>query len=164
MNGAMLLPEFDQEFAATRRTLERVAPERFDWKPHEKSYSLQELAAHLAEIPHWVPVTLEQDGLDLDEDSYERFVPETRDQLLSHFDEGVKAARKALEDVSGDTLAETWTMKGGGQVMLSMPKAAVLRGFVFSHNIHHRAQLGVYLRLLDIPVPSIYGPSADEQG
>ncbi len=162
MNGAGLLPEFDQEFAQTRRALERVPEGRFAWKPHEKSYSLHDLAAHLAEVPRWAAVTLDVDVFDLDE-PYDRVVPTTRDELLAHFDEGVAQARAKIEGASAQALGKIWSMKQGGEVVFSMPKGAVLRSFVLNHNVHHRAQLGVYLRLLDVPVPGHYGPSADEQ-
>lgn len=162
MNGAMMIPEFDHEFAETRRALERVPEDKFDWKPHEKSFSLHQLAGHVAEIPQWVPVTLQMDLFDLDE-PYERVVPETKEEILAHFDQGVAAARALIESATGDQLMSTWSMKKGGEVTLSMPKAAVLRSFILNHNVHHRAQLGVYLRMLDVPVPSHYGPSADEQ-
>jgi uncharacterized damage-inducible protein DinB len=161
MNGAMWLPEFDHEFAETRRALERVPEEKFDWKPHDKSYSLHDLAAHLAEIPSWMGVTLNMDVFDLDE-PYDRVVPKTREEILQRFDETLAEARDVLEKTSGDTLMETWSMKQNGEVTLSMPKAAVLRSFIFNHNVHHRAQLGVYLRLLGVDVPGHYGPSADE--
>jgi len=163
MDGAMWLPEFDHEFAETRKSLERVPEEKFDWKPHDKSWSLHDLAAHCAEVPQWVGVTLEMDGFDIDA-PYERVVPETKEDILAHFDDGVKAARAAIETASGETMMETWTMTKGGEVQLEMPKGAVLRSFIFNHNVHHRAQLGVYLRLLDVPVPGHYGPSADEMG
>ena len=162
MDGAMWLPEFDHEFAETRKTLERVPEDKFDWKPHDKSWSLHDLAAHCAEVPQWVGPTLEMDGFDLDA-PHERVIPETKDEILAHFDEGVAAARSVIEGASGDTMMETWTMTKGGNVELAMPKGAVLRSFIFNHNIHHRAQLGVYLRLLDVPVPGHYGPSADEK-
>jgi uncharacterized damage-inducible protein DinB len=161
MDGSMYLPEFDHEFAETRRALERVPEDRFDWKPHEKSYTLHQLAAHLAEVPSWTGVTLNMDVFDLDE-PYERVVPETKEAILARFDEGVAEARSVLESTSGDTLMQTWTMKQNGEVALSMPKAAVLRSFILNHNVHHRAQLGVYLRMLDVAVPGHYGPSADE--
>lgn len=161
MDGSMLLPEFDHEFAETRKALERVPEDEFDWKPHEKSYSLHDLAAHLAEIPNWMTVTLQEDGFDVDE-PYERDIPDTREELLESFDERIARAREVLAGTSGETLMETWTMTKGDEVMLSMPKAAVLRSFIFNHNVHHRAQLGVYLRLLGVPVPGHYGPSADE--
>jgi len=162
MNGAMFIPEFDHEFAETRRALERVPEEKFDWKPHDKSYSLRSLAAHLAEIARWVPVTLQMDVFDLDA-PYDRVVPESKEEILAHFDEGVAEARKLIGAATAEELASTWSMKQGGQVALSMPKGAVLRSFILNHNVHHRAQLGVYLRLLGIPVPGHYGPTADEQ-
>ena len=162
MNGAMFLPEFDHEFAQTRRTLERVPLDKADWKPHAKSFSLGDLTAHVADIPRWVPVTISQDEFEMD-GSYEPTKPDTIEGVLAHFDEGVAEARSIIEGASGDDLMATWSMKQGGEVTLSMPKAAVLRSFILNHNIHHRAQLGVYLRLLDVPVPAIYGPSADEQ-
>lgn len=162
MDGSTLLPEFDQEFAETRRALERVPEERFDWKPHDKSYSLHALAAHVAEVPKWLTVTLETDVFDL-EAGYERDVPRTKEEILQTFDAHLAQAREALSEASDEALAETWTMTNGEETILSMPKGVVLRSFVFNHNIHHRAQLGVYLRLLDVPVPGHYGPSADEQ-
>jgi uncharacterized damage-inducible protein DinB len=161
MNGATMIPEFDQECAETRKALERVPEAKFDWKPHAKSFSLHQLAAHLAEIPQWVPVTLTMDTFDLDA-PFDRVVPETKQALLEHFERGVAEARVLIEAATGEQLSETWSMTKGGEVALSMPKAAVLRSFIFSHNVHHRAQLGVYLRLLDVPVPGHYGPSADE--
>ena len=162
MNGAMLLPEFDHEMANTRKTLERIPEDQFDWKPHEKSFSLHQLAGHLAEIPNWTGVTVNQDVFDMDE-PYERVVPETKQQILEGFDQAVAEARKILEGASGEDLMQTWSMKQGGDIAFRMPKGAVLRSFIFNHNIHHRAQLGVYLRMLGVPVPAIYGPSADEQ-
>lgn len=162
MNGAMLLPEFEHEAALTRKTLERVPADKFGWKPHEKSYTLKELARHLAEIPGWVSVSLDREVFDLDTDAPERIEPTTTQELLDLFDRGVAAARKALSGAGADVLQESWSLKAGGHVVLTMPKAAVVRSFVMSHSIHHRAQLGVYLRLLDVPVPSVYGPSADE--
>jgi uncharacterized damage-inducible protein DinB len=161
MDGSMFLPEFEHEFSETRRALERVPEEKFDWKPHDKSFSLHDLAAHLAEVPKWTSVTLNMDVFDLDE-PYERVVPETKAEILAHFDEAVAEAKEILEGTSGETLMQTWTMKQNGEVALAMPKAAVLRSFILNHNVHHRAQLGLYLRMLDVPVPGHYGPSADE--
>lgn len=157
----MWLPEFDHEFAETRKALERVPEEKFDYKPHEKSWSVHDLAAHLAELPAWMAVTLNTDTFDLDE-PYERVIPVTKDEVLAKFDENLAAAREVLAGTKADTMMETWRMKKGGEVMMEMPKMAVLRSFIFSHNVHHRAQLGVYLRMLDVPVPGHYGPSADE--
>lgn len=159
--GATMLPEFDHEMANTRKTLERIPEDKFDWKPHEKSFTLHQLAGHLAEIPQWTGVTVNMDVFDMDE-GYERVIPETKDEILAHFDKKVAEARAVLEGASAEDLSATWSMKSGGEITFSMPKAAVLRSFIFNHNVHHRAQLGVYLRLLDVPVPAIYGPSADE--
>jgi uncharacterized damage-inducible protein DinB len=157
-----LIPEFDHEVANTRKTLERVPEDKLSWKPHEKSMSLGHLARHVAEIPSWTGPTIEQDSLDLA--GYKPPAePKTRKEILDVFDKNVKAARASLEKLEDSALGKPWALKGGDQVYFSMPKGGVLRGFVFSHLIHHRAQLGVYLRLLDVPVPSIYGPSADEQ-
>ena len=164
MTGAMLLPEFDHEFAQTRKTLERVPVQHFGWKPREKSFSLRDLATHISNIPGWVPMTLNVNELDMDATSFPEFVPESNAELLDHFDAAVAEARKALEGAGAEQLMETWTMRSGGQTVFSMPEAAVLRSFIFNHNVHHRAQLSVYLRLLDVPVPALYGPSADEQG
>ena len=164
MNGAALLPEFEHEFAQTRRSLERVAEEHYDWKPHEKSTSLRDLAVHLSNIPGWLPVTMNTEEMDFVTASFAPFVPSSTAELLERFDAAVAEARESLAAATPEQLQETWTLKADGQVLFTLPKAAVLRSFVFNHNVHHRAQLGVYLRLLDIPVPAIYGPSADEQG
>ena len=157
-----MIPEFDREFAETRRSLERIPEDKFDWKPHEKSFTLHQLAAHVAEIARWVPVTLNMDEFDIDA-PYDRVVPETKEEILAHFDEGVAEARSLIEGATSDQLMSTWSMKKGGEVTMSMPKGVVLRSFILNHNVHHRAQLGVYLRMLDVPVPGHYGPSADEQ-
>ena len=162
MDGAIVIPEFDREFAETRRSLERIPEDKFDWKPHEKSFTLHQLAAHVAEIARWVPVTLNMDEFDVDA-PYDRVVPETKEEILAHFDEGVAQARSLIEGATSDQLRSTWSMKKGGEVTMSMPKGVVLRSFILNHNVHHRAQLGVYLRILDVPVPGHYGPSADEQ-
>lgn len=162
MGGAAMISEFDHECAETRKALQLIPEDRFDWKPHAKSWSLHELASHLAEVPHWAAPTLRTDVFDLETD-YERVVPDTKEEILARFDAGVVEAREALEKATDEQLGSTWTMKMGDEVVLSMPKGAVLRSFVFNHNVHHRAQLGVYLRLLDVPVPGHYGPSADEQ-
>jgi uncharacterized damage-inducible protein DinB len=160
-----LLPEFDVEMAGTRRTLERVPDDKFDWAPHEKSAKLGDLASHLANLPSWVGLTLDADSLDLAPKDGEP--PRTkraadREELLRGFDESVAKARAALEAASDETLMGPWTLMRAGEPLFTQPRAAILRGFVFNHNVHHRAQLGVYLRLNDVPVPSIYGPSADE--
>ena len=163
MDGAMMVPEFDHEFAETRKALERVPEDKLGWKPHDKSYTLGRLAGHLAELPEWMGPTVKMDLLDFDEMEYEPFEPSSRKELLARFDAGVAEAREILAGASAETMMEDWSMKYGGEITMTMPKAAVIRSFILSHNIHHRAQLGVYLRLLDVPVPGHYGPTADEQ-
>lgn len=159
-----LLPEFDQEMANTRKTLERVPDEKFAWKPHEKSMAMGNLAGHLANLPSWGTLTISSDSFDLAPGGRPVKTPElssTKD-VLEKFDENVAATRGAIADASDPDLFKSWTLMSNGNTILTMPKVAVLRSFVMSHMIHHRAQLGVYLRLNNIPVPSIYGPSADE--
>lgn len=157
-----LLPEFDQEMASTRKTLERVPEGRGDFKPHAKSMTLARLAAHVAEVPMWATMALSRDELDLAGGPQAGETMTTRQALLDGFDGRVKEARTALAAASDADMTRVWTLKHGSRTILAMPKVAVLRGFVMNHMIHHRAQLGVYLRMNDVPVPSIYGPSADE--
>ena len=160
-----LLPEFDQEMDGARRTLERVPGDRFDWKPHPKSGSMIWLASHLANIPYWAILTIQEDELDLMPGGNplpQPAAPTSVDQLLADFDHRVREARAAIVGADDTALFSPWSLLRNGITVFSMPKVAVLRTFVMNHLIHHRAQLGVYLRLNDIPVPSIYGPSADE--
>ncbi len=160
MNDA-LLAEFDHEMTVTRRLLERVPEERFGWKPHQKSMSLVELAQHVATIPMWGAVTLTLSEFDL---GGQPPLPAatTRKELLDGFDQRVKDARAALAGKSAAEMMEPWALKRDGHTIFSMPKVSVWRSFVMSHLVHHRGQLSVYLRLNDVPVPSMYGPSADE--
>ncbi len=162
MNGAMMVPEFDVEMANTRRTLERIPDDQLDFKPHEKSFSLLELAGHLSNLPQWTGLTLTTTELDI-EAPFDRKEPTNRDEVLAEFDANVAAARSVLEATSGEDMMVPWTLKAGDQVAFTMPRVAVFRSFIMNHNIHHRGQLTVYLRLLDVPVPALYGPSADEQ-
>ena len=162
----MLLPEFDQEMAGARKTLERVPEDRPDYKPHPKSMTLGRLAGHLAELPLWAVMTLKHDELDMAPAGAPPLQPgvmTTRAKLLEEFDKNVAEARKALEATSDEQFMRPWSLLRSGQKLMTMPKLAVMRNFVLNHVIHHRAQLGVYLRLNDVAVPSIYGPSADEQ-
>ena len=162
-----LLPEFDHEMAGTRKSLERVPEDKFGWKPHEKSMTMGDLASHLVNIPSWTDITLKQDSFDVapkDGESFQTPKANSVKELLEMFDKNVAAARTTLAETSNETFMGTWTFLSGGNTIFAMPKVAVVRGFILSHTIHHRAQLGVYLRLNDIAVPSIYGPSADETG
>lgn len=160
-----LLPEFDREMANTRKTLERVPEDRLDWKPHDKSMTLGGLATHLANLPSWVVHMVEKDALDIAPpgESPLRVTELTSvRENLEMFDKNVSAARAAIERASDEHLLNSWTLLSGGKTIFTLPRVAVLRTSVMNHNIHHRAQLGVYLRLCDVPLPSIYGPSADE--
>ena len=163
--SAAFLSEFDQEIDGARRTLERVPEDRFDWKPHPRSGSMIWLASHLANIPYWAIITIQQDELDLTPGGKplpQPPAPTSVDQLLAEFDQRVREARAAIAHAGDEAFFRPWSLLRNGVTVFSMPKLAVLRTFVMNHLIHHRAQLGVYLRLNDIPVPSIYGPSADE--
>jgi uncharacterized damage-inducible protein DinB len=155
-----LLPEFDHEMAVTRRLLERVPFADAGWKPHPKSMSLGELASHLADIPGWTSVLLRSSGFDMDGagGGGPKQQP-THEALLAAFDANVRSARDLIADTSDAQFMEPWTLRGGGQEIFTQPKVGVLRGWL----IHHRGQLSVYLRLRDVPVPAIYGPSADER-
>ena len=160
-----LLPEFDQEMASTRRTLERVPQDKFGWTPHEKSGTMGWLAGHLANIPTWASLTVNQDELDLAPGGHAPTPPPppaSTEELVAMFDKNAAAARAAIAGASDDELRKPWSLLQNGTTMMTLPKVAVVRSFVMNHLIHHRAQLGLYLRLNDIPVPSIYGPSADE--
>jgi len=159
-----LLPEFDNEMASTRKTLERVPHDNPDWKPHEKSTAIGGLATHLSNIPTWAVYAINQDSLDLAPGGKPLPHAElltSQDALLAA-DANVAKARGAIAGASDAEFFKPWSLMTNGNTLLTMPKIAVLRTFVMNHLIHHRAQLGVYLRLNDIPVPSIYGPSADE--
>jgi uncharacterized damage-inducible protein DinB len=160
-----LLPEFDHEMDNTRKTLERVPEDKFDWKPHEKSTPLGGLATHIANLPGWASLTIKQSEFDLAPPGQGPIkVPQatSRQEVLDAFDQNRAAGREALAAASDEQLMGSWSLLSGGNTLMTLPRIAVLRSFVMNHIIHHRAQLGVYLRLLDVPVPSIYGPSADE--
>ena len=160
-----LLPEFDHEMANTRKTLERIPDNKFGWKPHEKSFAMGALASHLANIPNWATIAVKQDSIDVAPVGQEPLkTPQANSnaELLAIFDKNIADARAAIAGADDQLLMGSWTLLSGGKTVLTMPRVAVLRSFVMNHSIHHRAQLGVYLRLNDIPVPSIYGPSADE--
>lgn len=156
------LGELQHEAATTRKVLERVPEDKFEWQPHEKSMTFGRLAVHIAEMFGWMETTMKTSELDFAENEFKPFEPKTNAELLEFFDEKIEEATKALENTSDESFMETWTMKNGEQVYFTMPKIAVLRTFCMNHIYHHRGQLSVYLRLNDIPVPEIYGPSADE--
>jgi uncharacterized damage-inducible protein DinB len=156
-----LLPEFDQEMASTRKLLERVPDGKADYKPHEKSMSLGRLAGHVAELPGWAKNTLETQLLEL-KPGMQPYIATSRQELLERFDKNVADARPLIERASDEDWMKTWTLKFAGKEIMTMPRAAVMRSVVMNHLIHHRAQLGVYLRLNNVEIPGMYGPSADE--
>jgi uncharacterized damage-inducible protein DinB len=159
-----LLPEFDHETATTRRLLERVPEGALGWGPHAKSMKLGELTVHLTNLLQWCSLIVERPDFDLGS-----VAPEDRpaaatsvSQLLSTFDAKATAARAALAGAGDSVLLAPWTLRNAGHEIFTMPRVAALRSFVMNHMIHHRGQLSVYLRLQDVPLPSIYGPTADE--
>lgn len=158
-----LLNEFDYEMANTRKTLERVPEDKFTWKPHEKSGTMIWLAGHIANIPGWPKFTLECNSLDIGGNMQPPPAPKSVKELLDGFDKNVAAGRAALAAATDAQMFEPWTLKNGPQVIFTLPRVAVLRSMVMNHMIHHRGQLTVYLRLNGVPVPALYGPSADEQ-
>ena len=155
------LDDMQDELDATRRTLERVPDGRGDWRPHAKSRTLAELATHVADIPGLAATILETDELDALARPRREPLAKPAD-LLERFDGGVGRLRETLAELDESRLAEDWILRAGDQVFVRRPRRALMRTMFLSHMVHHRAQLGVYLRLLDVPVPSVYGPTADE--
>jgi uncharacterized damage-inducible protein DinB len=161
-----ILAEFNHEMANTRKVLERVPEEQAGWKPHPKSYSLGELAMHIANMPHWAVVTMEKDELDFDPPGGKKMPRpafNTRKAMLEFFDDNVGKAVGAIADTSDDDMKASWALKNRGVEVFKLPRVAVLRSFVMNHMIHHRGQLTVYLRLKNVALPAIYGSSADEK-
>jgi uncharacterized damage-inducible protein DinB len=155
------LAEFDHEMGSTRRVLERLPDDRLAWKPHAKSMTMGGLGTHVANIPHWSEAILNATSFDLASAPPGLEERRSRAAILAHFDETTHAARAAMDKTDAEWMAR-WTLKRGAQEIFSIPRAAAFRSWVLSHMIHHRGQLSVYLRLNDIAVPAIYGPSADE--
>lgn len=157
--------EFKQEMAKTRKMLERVPFDKATWKPHDKSSTLVSLATHVARVPTWVERVITRDEFDVAAPNAFPKIEQLTDtkQLLAYFDKNCSDAVKSLEGASDETLMKPWIFRRGEQVFFNMPKAAVIRNMAFNHQYHHRGQLSVYLRMLDVPVPGMYGPSADEQ-
>jgi uncharacterized damage-inducible protein DinB len=160
-----VLPEFDQEMANTRKVLERIPDDKLDWQAHPKSHTIGWNANHLADLPNWLVVTLTQPSLDIAPIGGERYQVAkltSRQEILDHFDRCVAAARTAITTVKDEDVGKPWSLLQGGNTIFTMPRAAVVRSVVLNHIIHHRAILCVYLRLNDVPVPGMYGPSGDE--
>src|SRR5258708_4174669 len=161
-----LLPEFEQEMANTRKVLERVPDEKWNWKPHDKSGTTGWLAAHVGTVPGWLTMTLNSESLDytpVDGPSYTPPKIENSKDLLAAFDKESAEARAAITKASDQYMIQNWSLLAGGKEIFTMPRVACIRGMIMNHLIHHRGQLTVYLRLLNVPVPGLYGPSADEQ-
>jgi len=158
--GGEYLRELEAEETATRACLERVPMEKADWKPHDKSMPLGYLASMIAEMPKWIQYTVEKGEIDFG--TFEHDKIETTDQLVAAFDKNMTAVRKALESATDEGLKETFSLKNQGKVLFSSPKGESISQSI-NHLVHHRGQLSVYLRLNDLPVPSIYGPSADDR-
>ena len=162
-----LLPEFDHEMANTRKVLERIPEDKLNWKVHEKSNTIGWVGMHMAGILGWVDLTLNRDSLDIapvGAEPYRTPVPNSRQEILDQFDKNLATARAAIATASDEQVMKPWSLLMTGEVIFTMPRVAVLRSFVLNHMIHHRGHLCVYLRLNDVPVPALYGPSADEQG
>ena len=156
-----VLPEFDAEMKNTRKILECVPDGKLDYKPHPKSMTMGRLATHVAELASWAGPTVDVDVLEIPMD-YKPRIAESRAELLEIFDKAVAEARPKIEATSDERWQQTWVLNFGGKTVLSMPRGAVLRTVILNHLIHHRAQLGVFLRLNDVAIPGMYGPSADE--
>jgi uncharacterized damage-inducible protein DinB len=157
--GTSFIDEFDQEMATTRRMLERVPSDKAEWKPHAKSFALGHLAQLISRMPAWISGVIQHPKLDLSQGQGYTF--ETTGTLLDGFDRNVKDARAALMSAPDEIFAESWALTMGDTVLLKEPKRKVVRDTI-NHLVHHRGQLSVYLRLLDVPVPQVYGPTADE--
>jgi uncharacterized damage-inducible protein DinB len=163
--GQKMLGEFDQEMANTRKTLERLPEDKWNWKPHDKSGSVGWLAGHIATMPGWARLTIKTEHFDyapVDAPGVQAPKIENKKELLAEFDKNVAETRVALAGVSDEEILKDWTLLEGGKPVLKMPRVACIRSMVMNHLIHHRGQLLVYYRLLGIPVPGLYGPSADE--
>jgi uncharacterized damage-inducible protein DinB len=158
----LFLQEFDEEMPGTRKILERVPEHSFSWKPHEKSMTLGRLASHVADLPARCTAIITTEEL-VRPVGFTPWTASTIAELLEHFDAVIADARTALAGLRDDQLSVTWSIKMGDRTLASVPRAMALRRIFMDHHIHHRAQLGVFLRLLDVPIPGLYGPSADDQ-
>lgn len=161
----LLVPELENELATTRRVLERVPSDQGRWKPHEKSFPMGHLAQLVARLPGWAPMMLDRTELDIapkDGPQFPGYSYETTETLLAEFDKNAAAAKEAIAAASDADFEVPWTLKKAGEEVMTMPRYQMLRYMVINHIVHHRAQLGIYLRLVDLPVPMMYGPTADE--
>lgn len=155
--------ELQHEAASTRKLLERIPNEQFAWQPHQKSMPLGRLATHIAELPGWITMTLNTNELNWDNFEYKPPVVNSREDMVALLDKNVTDAIEALKNATDEEMMKPWAMKRGGQTLMEMPKVSVIRTMAMNHLIHHRGQLTVYLRENDVPLPGIYGPTADEK-
>ena len=156
-----MIMELDREASTTRKLLERIPDDRIDWRPHAKSTPIGKLGMHIASLPGRFGPRLKEDGFDVTKAGAPP-TPKTTADILAIFDEGIPAAKQAISEIDDAAAMQPWTLSFGDKVIFSAPRVAIVRTLLLNHSVHHRGQLSVYLRLLDIPVPSIYGPSADE--
>ena len=159
-----LILEFEHEAQTTRKHLERMPADKLEWQPHEKSFTAAGLASHIVECISWTDAIFNLDEFGFDPATYKPYQATSVADLLETFESNVRKGKQALTEASEATLEQPWRLKVAGRLLFERPRAAVLRDFVLSHVIHHRGQFSVYLRLLNVPVPGSYGPSADEQG
>lgn len=161
----LLLPEFDLEIATTRRVLQRVPDDRGEWRPHPKSFPMAHLAQLVSAMPSWFELMVAQSEMDIAPKDRPRgaYTIEKTEKLLGEFDRNVAAAREAIARTTDEAFGEPWTLKSGGKTIAQGTRYLMVRTLLLNHLVHHRAQLGVYLRLVDVPVPSMYGPTADEK-
>ncbi|MDH3254481.1 MAG: DinB family protein [Acidobacteriota bacterium] len=162
--AAGIVAEFQFESANTRTMLERVPEDKFDWKPHEKSMTIGRLATHLAELPQWCGTILDQEELDLAGSDYKPVTASSVAELLELFDANAEAFLQSVGERNDDEMLAGWTLRVGDNILGTQPKVSALRAFILSHAVHHRGQLSVFLRLLDVPLPQVYGPTADDLG
>jgi uncharacterized damage-inducible protein DinB len=160
----VMVQEFLHESQTTKKLLERLPEDKISWKPHEKSMPMSRLATHITEIPQWAEVIVNQDDFDMASVDFKPVMLESRREILESFQKNLDKFAEVLGGKDDEYLMASWKLKQGDKVLVDLPRAAAIRGFVISHVIHHRGQLSVYLRENDVPVPSIYGPSADEPG
>lgn len=162
MLNKAIIAEITHESSQTKRMLEKVPFNQPAWKPHDKSMNLVHLASHVAHIPEWITIILSGDGFDFAKDKLSRDDAKSHEELMKIYQQGIDGALKSLEAASDEHLKGNWTFRAGDRVIFSLPRVAALRTLALNHLVHHRGQLSVYLRLLEVPVPGMYGPSADE--
>ena len=158
-----LIAEFEHEAQTTRKHLERLPDDKLDWRPHEKSFTAGGLASHITDLARWADAIFNQDEFNFDPATYKPYQATSVTDLLNTFDDNVHNARQAMTNVADESMMQPWRFKIMGRVRFERQKALAFRDFALSHLVHHRGQFSVYLRLLDVPVPGAYGPSADEQ-